>query len=417
MMATASSGDRITTLDVIRGVAVMGILTMNIVAFAMPAASYLNPRAYGADTPIDYGAYLVDFVLFDGKMRGLFSFLFGASTLLVIERATAKGESAARIHYARMGWLLVLGLIHLYLIWWGDILCHYALVGMILFLFRNRSVKWLVRIGAGLLVLQALLLSGLPISIASVEQQLAQPKPSKALVETYQGFVESFGVPPRDKIAREIANYRSDYATITATRVKKEAFTLPATLAFVGLETLAYMLFGMALLKSGMLRGEWQEARYRRWALIGLGTGAACYAVLAWLLAQAGYSAFAVTLYVLALTVPIRPVMIIGWASLIALFARKRGALVARVAAAGRMAFTNYLMTSLLCTTLFYGYGFGLFATLGRAQLYLVVLGMWGLMLLWSKPWLDRFAYGPFEWLWRSLARAQLQPMKKALAT
>jgi uncharacterized protein len=86
---------------------------------------------------------------------------------------------------------------------------------------------------------------------------------------------------------------------------------------------------------------------------------------------------------------------------------------VGRIAAAGRAAFTNYLGTSILMTTLFYGYGFGLFGTLGRAELWLVVLAAWALMLAWSKPWLDRFAYGPFEWLWRTLARGRVQPLRR----
>jgi uncharacterized protein len=105
--------------------------------------------------------------------------------------------------------------------------------------------------------------------------------------------------------------------------------------------------------------------------------------------------------------------MVVATASLIVLATRSGGALVDRIAAAGRAAFTNYLGTSLVMTTLFYGYGAGLFGSLGRAQLWLVVLAMWALMLLWSKPWLDRFQYGPMEWLWRSLARGSMQPMRR----
>ena len=86
---------------------------------------------------------------------------------------------------------------------------------------------------------------------------------------------------------------------------------------------------------------------------------------------------------------------------------------VSRVAAAGRMAFSNYLGTSIAMTTIFYGYGLGLFGDVGRWALYLVCIGMWAVMLLWSKPWLDRFRYGPLEWLWRSLARGKLQPMRQ----
>jgi uncharacterized protein len=108
--------------------------------------------------------------------------------------------------------------------------------------------------------------------------------------------------------------------------------------------------------------------------------------------------------------------MIVAHAALIILLTRRGGALVQRIAAAGRAAFTNYLGTSILVTTLFYGYGFGLYGQLGRAEVYLVVLAVWALMLLWSKPWLDRYRYGPFEWLWRTLARGKVQPMRKPLA-
>jgi uncharacterized protein len=121
----------------------------------------------------------------------------------------------------------------------------------------------------------------------------------------------------------------------------------------------------------------------------------------------------AIMAWSLAATVPFRPAMVIATAALIILATRGGGALVDRIAAAGRVAFTNYLGTSLIMTTLFYGYGLGLFGALGRAQLWLVVLAMWGLMLLWSKPWLDRFRYGPLEWLWRSLARGEMQAMRR----
>ena len=103
--------------------------------------------------------------------------------------------------------------------------------------------------------------------------------------------------------------------------------------------------------------------------------------------------------------------MILGWACLIVLLARSGGALTRRLAAAGRMAFTNYLVTSLICTALFYGYGLGWYGDFERAPVYLVVLALWAAMLLWSRPWLERFRYGPFEWLWRSLARGRFERM------
>jgi uncharacterized protein len=175
-----------------------------------------------------------------------------------------------------------------------------------------------------------------------------------------------------------------------------------------GWETLAYFLFGMAALRTGFLRGSWSAAAYRRTMLIGFGIGIPAYAVLAWLLIRDDFSVPMVFAVAMAATVPFRPLMIAAIAALIiVLAARGRGALVERIAAAGRAAFTNYLGTSLIMTTLFYGYGVGLFGQLSRAELWLVVLPMWALMLLWSKPWLDRFEYGPLEWLWRSLSRGR----------
>ena len=117
----------------------------------------------------------------------------------------------------------------------------------------------------------------------------------------------------------------------------------------------------------------------------------------------------------LAWSLPFDVILTIGWAALIMLVAKRHSAssATARVGAAGRMAFTNYLMTSIVMTTIFYGYGLALYGEVGRAALYLFVFGMWAAMLLWSKPWLDRFHYGPLEWLWRSLSRFKPQPMRK----
>jgi uncharacterized protein len=407
---------RIHTLDTVRGVAVMGILLLNIVSFGLPEAAYMNPRAYGGWHGVDLGVYLFNFVVFDGKMRGLFSFLFGASMLLVIEGAEVKGESGARTHYARMVWLLVFGLLHLWLVWMGDILSHYALVGMLAYFFRDKPVARLVRIGVILLVVQLLLMAMLPLLVVHAQQGLANPDPVKAkqAAETLAGFTEGFGVPSAQFLTEQIAQYRSGYASLVLDRFATTRF-FPLLMVFqVGAETLAYMLFGMAAYRSGLLLGAWERRRMLRTMAIAFGIGIPAYVAIVGYMAAQGFSTLAVCLGALVLTTPFRPLVILGWACLIVLLARPGGALTTRIAATGRMAFTNYLMTSILCTTLFYGYGFGLFATLSRAQIYLVVLAMWALMLLWSQPWLARFRFGPFEWLWRSLARGSVQPMRGA---
>jgi uncharacterized protein len=404
---------RIVTLDIVRGVAVMGILAMNIVGFALPFQAYMNPVALGPVGEADFASWVVSFIFVDGKMRGLFSFLFGASMLLVIEQSEAKGESADVVHYRRMFWLLFFGLAHLYLVWFGDILVGYALVGMIAFLFRNLSQRALIRWAVGLLLVQLLVFTGLALSAMALQQAAEAPGATPAAVAEWQGLQHQFGAMSAEAKAQEFALYRGGYGGILADRVRDQALGPLKGLALFGWETLAYFLLGMAALRSGLLTGGWSIARYRRTALLGFGIGVPAYALLAWLLARDGFSVPAIFALSMAATIPFRPLMVIAIASLIILAIRGGGALVDQIAATGRAAFTNYLGTSLIMTTLFYGYGGGLFGTLGRAELWLVVFALWALMLLWSKSWLDRFRYGPLEWLWRSLARGAAQPMRR----
>jgi uncharacterized protein len=413
MTATTEPPPRIATLDIVRGVAVMGILAMNIVAFAMPFQAYMNPLAYGWETSADFVSWVVSFILVDGKMRGLFSFLFGASMLLVIERAEAGGLPAASIHFRRMFWLLVFGLIHLYLIWFGDILVGYALVGMIAWFFRNKEPAALVRWGIALVIVQLMVFAGLAVLAFYLRDSAAAPGAPAELVTEWRGLEEQFGVLSGQALTGKLALLRGDYGGLVGYRLSAHAAGPLESLVLWGWETLAYFLFGMVALRNGFLRGGWSDSAYGRTALIGFGIGIPAYALLAWVVARDGFSVpmqFAVEM---AATTPFRPLMVVATAALIILLTRRGGRLTERIAAAGRAAFTNYLGTSLIMTTLFYGYGAGLFGQLSRAELWLPVVAMWVLMLLWSKPWLDRFLYGPLEWLWRSLARGSAQPMRR----
>ncbi|NML06384.1 DUF418 domain-containing protein [Sphingomonas sp. G-3-2-10] len=407
---------RLQSLDTVRGVAVMGILLLNIVAFSMPMAAYFNPRAYGGAEGIDLTVYLANFVLFDGKMRGLFSFLFGASILMVIQRAEAKGESPARVHYMRMIWLLLFGLVHLWLVWFGDILGHYALIGMLAYFLRNVRPARLVIFGVLMVLVQAMIFAFLPVMVHALQSAPADPDAAKKAAQSLAELNRGFGIPTAGEIAKNLAIYRGDYAGIFAERLRENPTGPVTTTLLFGFETLAYMMFGMAALKTGLLRGDWDRARYRKWLWIGFGIGIPAYAALAVYLINADFNLFSIVLGAMMLPTLFRPFMIVGWACLIILLARPGGALTSRIAATGRMAFTNYLTTSLICTTLFYGYGLGWYGYLGRAELYLVVFAVWALMLLWSKPWLARFRYGPLEWLWRSLSRLSFQPIRGAAA-
>ncbi len=412
---TTTGPDRIATLDIVRGFAVMGILTMNIVAFAMPFPAYANPAAYGGDNGLDLASWAFNFLIFDGKMRGLFSILFGASTLLVIERATAAGLGGATAHYARMVVLLLFGLVHFYFIWFGDILALYALSGMILYWFRNKSPRALVRWGVGFLTLSAILFGLVAMSTVMAGSSGSSSTATPGSMEARRTIEHEVGASSK-KIPAELKLYRSDYSTIVDSRLNGRTSEPFMSFFSFGLETLGLMFVGMALFKSGFFTGEWGKARYRKWALRCVAIALPALALLAWWQVDSGFDSVRVFAAFITLSMPFDLMMSLAWAALIALWVKNGSMTIlkTRISAVGRMAFTNYLMTSIVMTSIFYGYGLGLFGEVSRAALWLFVLGMWGAMLSWSKPWLDRFQYGPLEWLWRSLSRASLQPMRQS---
>jgi uncharacterized protein len=403
---TIINGERIATLDIVRGVAVLGILAMNIVSFADVPAAYLNPLA---QTPAirtgDLLTYAANFLLVDGKMRGLFSFLFGASLLLIAEKATTG------LVRRRLFWLLVFGMLHFYLIWWGDILIGYALLGFVALAFRNASPRALVIAGVILVAIQLALFLAMTGWALSLQEAMAN-RPSKEVVEAWTQMGRDMAVPSDEHRAKVLALYLGSWTGIVEHQLtEKTFFPLIGTFVF-GWETLGYMLFGMAALRSGLLTGAWEDRRYRKWALVCLAIALPVYLVALRFLFRSEWAMPAIFAWAFSATVPVRPLMVIAYACLIILATRRGGALVERLAAAGRAAFSNYLGTSLLMGALFYGWGLGLFARFGRMELVLVILLTWALMLTWSKPWLERHRYGPLEWAWRSLTNWRVERMQ-----
>jgi len=408
-MAGAGEAPRYLPLDVVRGVAVMGILLANIAAFALPAPAYFSPLAWGGHGTREVAVWLTTFVFVEGKMRGLFSFLFGASMLLVVERAQAAGENPVKVHLSRMVVLFLIGVAHMYFIWWGDILAHYALVGLVAFVFAGLKAEQLL--AAALTALVATLLWN---SMGLVGLIQAAPRDTPQAIQTWDLFAWGFGVPPADWIEGEIAAMRGLWTAQVAWRWE----FLDGPFAFVksvGPETLTAMLFGMWGFRSGFLTGAWERAAYRRVAVTCLGVAWAAYLLLGLNTIAQGFDQRWVYFASIVGSVPFRILGTIGYAALFILAIRPGGRLTKRMAAVGRAAFTNYLGTSILVTAIFYGWGLGQFARWDRATIYLIPPAVWLVVLLWSKPWLDRFRFGPFEWAWRSLARLKLQPMRKPL--
>jgi len=407
----ATSSDRIFSLDMIRGVAVMGIFSVNVIAFAMIEAAYFNPPAYGGWHGADLGLWAGNMLIIDGKMRTLFSMLFGASMLLVIERAEAAGRSGPRVHIGRMLVLLGFGLLHYFLIWYGDILTLYACSGLIAFLFRRMAVQRLIALGAAFLVVSMFLFSGFIFSQYQADLAAHAPGASQAAIKEWNGGLGAF-FPSAAELAKDKALHLGPWLELVRDNLANWQKIIPMNLIFMP-DTIGLMLLGMAGYKSGFLTGEWDDVGYARVARMALPIGFACgaatvaYDILSHFYVVGVFGAFVV------LATPFITIMAFGYAALIILMSRRQGWFAQRVAAAGRCAFTNYLGTSLIATFVFYGWGLGLYGSVSRWQAWLLVPVVWLLMLAWSKPWLARFNYGPLEWLWRSLSRGKLQQMRR----
>lgn len=407
-MTTAATDEapRIATLDFLRGLAVMGILLANLPAFGLPEAAYFSPLAWGGSTGLDRAVWLANFVLVEGKMRGLFSLLFGASMLLIIDRA---GARAAPVHFARMAALFAFGLVHLYLIWWGDILAHYALVGSVAFLFVRLPARWLLAFAV------MLTLADMALGAAGAIPLLQSASRATPVArETWAAFAASFGVPPRTDLLAELAAFGGSWPDAVAWRWRHAMSPFGFALV-LGPQTLGTMLLGMACYRSGFLTGRWSRRGYARTAVWCLGLSLPVYVALGLNTIAHGFDQRWVYLASIVLTAPFRLLATVGYAALFLLFFRAGGGSTARIGAVGRTAFTNYLGTSILMAALFTG--LHLFGRLSRAELYIIAPVVWALMLAWSKPWLGRFAYGPFEWVWRSLSRARVQPMRRTAAS
>lgn len=400
---------RIAAMDVARGVAVLGILAMNIVAYAMPEAAYVNPRAWGGTGVADVVTWAVTFMLVDGKMRGLFSLLYGAAILLVMDQAEMAGKDGRRAMLARSVVLLCIGLAHYLLLWWGDILALYAVVGLVAMLFANRSALQLAVAAFGMFALHFLLLGLFQWWIGGAADAVS----ADGMMQ-WSYLLEALGQPGSEAIAREIALLRGDFAGIAIDKLAH------LTDWFIGaqymtLDTLGFMLLGMAMLKGGFLSGSWPAEQYRAVARHCFVIGLPFMAGLAFWAVWSGFDIVTTFGIVVAWSFPFRIPLTVGWAALIYWLVRLSPAWwpSARLVAAGRMALSNYLGSSLLMTGIFYGWGFGLFGSVGRAQLYVLVVACWVLMLTWSPAWLAHFRFGPVEWLWRSLSQRQWLPLKR----
>ena len=385
LSAPAAPGERLVAIDVLRGVALLGILLVNMLAFSGPFGGNVVALSYwqgGADLAVEWAIM----VFAEGVFYTMFSFLFGLGFGLQLSRAEARGENATPRFRRRLLVLLGFGLVHLLLIWFGDILTHYALIGLLLLAFRNALPRTLWRWALGILALSTLIYLALGPLAA---QQLAATDPA-GLVQLY-----------RDGNGAQILGERLElgFSIILST-----PFLIPSLLwlFLLGLATSKLTLFENLAAHAGLLR---------RARAIALPVALVCKALFGWLLLARPGSGFT-----LALSTGLGgPALGIAYLTSLALLlsdptwlARLRP-----LAAAGRMALSNYLAQSLVATLFFFGYGLGFYGRLGPATTILFTVGLFALQVVVSNLWLARFRFGLAEWLWRSLTYGRAQPWRR----
>lgn len=398
----ALEGGRIGSLDFIRGIAVMGILAANIVAFGQPFGAYVWPGAFL--TPHDGASdwlWAAQLVLVDGKMRGLFTLLFGAGLYLFMEKAWAKGATRW-LQARRLFWLLLFGAAHYFLVWRGDILMIYACAGFIAILCLRWSAKTQMIVGVTGYLLGALAYLGMfgtPYLVAETSFG-DRPEFADMKAELAEGKAEALV----DDAAEVEILTQGSYADFVAHNVSAHGGEPLFNIVLFGFETLPLILIGMALYRWGMFDGRIVRRKQLVWGIAGLVVGFMLTIPIALWAKENGLTYWGTIGAMLSFTHLPRLPVVIGLAAILAVIGgQASGWLAERISAAGRAAFSNYLGTSMAMMLVFHPWAGGLFGVLDRPHLYLVVILAWVAMLAWSKPWLDHFRYGPLEWLWRCL--------------
>jgi uncharacterized protein len=418
--------ERVHSLDILRGLAILGILVINIEFFAQPLAKLINPSLSNNFTGLNYYIWLTKEYLFFGKFWSIFAMLFGAGAYLLITRAEEKGKATgiADIYYRRLFWLLFFALIHSYLIWNGDILYDYALVGLFLYPLRKLSVKTILITAGIILVLYTLrpymdykndvALYNQVVEINAIKNQDQELTDNQQSILEKWKEKESFVNPDRERLQKtiktistgtyfEIIDFNKDWVLeMHSVWFYEKGF----------LRTLMKMILGMALIKTGILASKSKIKTYLLMIIIGYALGFSLAGLRTQYLLDHNFNVLAGDFAFITWETEVTSIAL-GHIGLVCLFCKSNilSGLKKSFAAVGRMAFTNYIMQSLIGTFIFYSYGFGLFGTMDKTEQLGIVGAIWLFQLIASPFWLKYFQFGPLEWVWRSLTYWKKQPM------
>jgi len=391
--------ERLNNIDVIRGVAILGILLMNIQVFSMIFSAYSNPNSFGDLSGNNFIVYYLSHIFADQKFMTIFSVLFGVGIVLMADNIERKGGSPGRIHYKRMCILALFGMLHAYLLWFGDILFPYALAGMIAYTARKKSPKFLFITAFVLLALYSLIMILGGLSLPYWEAEELQ-------------LMQAMWTPTNELITKDnLANLgswidQSEQRNFMASKTQSNIlFYLPR---IIGL-----MMIGMALFKL-----DFFGKRYENKTLML--TGLIAFIISLALIIYGNKQNFAGGWSLDSMFTGAQfnywgsILMAYSYLCFLIMFCRTNvlSALKQVLANVGRMALTNYLSQSFICGFIFYGWGLGLYGSFERLEQLFVVFAVWSFQLVFSTLWMSRFQFGPVEWLWRTMTYSKVQSIK-----
>tara|TARA_B100000459_G_C8597802_1_gene210577 strand:- start:1480 stop:2793 length:1314 start_codon:yes stop_codon:yes gene_type:complete len=422
--APVNASARIESLDILRGFALLGVLLLNILAFGMASMGYFHPHVgLGENSELNYAIWGIVNLFFEGSMRGLFSMLFGAGIVLFTTgfgSHSGTGKSGW-LHYKRTFFLLLFGLFDAYvLLWTGDILILYAIAGAMLYPLRKCKPKTLILLSVVVLLCSSMLFATVGTLMnegrdaAAIIDANPEGNHSDKLHEQAELWYESGAdfTYNETQIQDELDLRRGSYSQVAKYSAKtvNEHLTF-FTPVFMMWDAIGMMLLGMATYRLGFLSAERSKACYLRLAGIGFSIGLLINGFELYQAIQSNYDVLVISGYFQGTYHLGRVSMAFGWLGLVMLVCQGGlwSSLRVRLAAVGRTALSNYLLHSLLCLILFTGAGFGLIGTFERWELYGIVMFIWLLQLFVSAWWLKRYAFGPAEWLWRTMTYGSKQ--------
>jgi len=395
---------RIVSLDFLRGVALLGISLINIEVFSMISAARINPTAYGDLTGINKAVFIFSHIIADGKFIAIFSMLFGAGIVLFTNKLEKNGLKSSGIHYQRMFWLLVIGLLRAYVLWYGDILVTYGLLGMLVFLFRKKTASNLLIIGMVFFTIGSLPYLFIGVNLSGWPQQVTD-------------MLMTNWLPSSESVTQEIAVYKGSWLQQMPVRAASAFFfQTNLLLMYVGWQVFGFMLIGMSLFKWDVLSAQLSRVFYIKLSSVGLSIGFVLTTIGMLKNFEADWS--------------LEYAMFLGWqfnywgslflsvgyiALTMLIFIKIQNTFISKaLSAVGRTAFSNYILQTIICTLIFYGHGLGLFGDLERYWQITIVFVTWIFQSLATVLWLKKFRFGPLEWLWRSLTYRKIQSMKQS---